>query len=223
MNGVELPKKKTSWRKTLWAYLGNREPDPVPVEPLPPPPTPVQYVFDLVLKNPEELKIFEDRNNALDTLIEGARSMGQKTLLVQLQTEKEVRKFENALFASDRKRVITETQLLKFVKGCEKGLCLDWVADFVRPIPPGIVVAKIKCDEIGFFDNYVILHFDPTNKGTTEAARKAEEARVKDPILFGVMLGSRKLYFVGDWEDEYCDLTLQKIVDQLAEGPLEIK
>lgn len=100
---------------------------------------------------------------------------------------------------------------MKFVKGCEKGLCLDWVADFVRPIPQSVVETKQKCDEIGFFDNYVVLHFDPDNKATTEKARQ-EAVRPRDPILFGIMLGSRRLYFVGDWVDEFCDLTPQKIV-----------
>jgi len=188
----------------------------------PPPPTPVQYVFDLVLNNPEELKVFEDRNLALEKMIENARSMHQGTLLKQLLLEKEVRKFENALVATGRKKVITEAQLLKFVQGCEKGLCLDWVADFIRPIPEEVANAKHECDKIGFFDNYVVLHFDPKNKGTSEKAREAEAIRIKDPILFGVMKGSRKLYFIGDWMDEYCDLTLQKIIDKLAE-PLEIK
>jgi len=65
------------------------------------------------------------------------------------------------------------------------------------------------------FDNYVILHFDPDDRGTDEEARKA----ARDPVLFGVVKGSRVLYFVGDWVDELCDLTLEQIAETLAVGP----
>lgn len=206
---------ETPWYKRLF----KRTPKRHTVTPEITTPTPVQYVFDLVLKNPEELKVFEDRNLAFEKSIEAAKLAGQGTLVKQLLAEKEVRKFENALVATGRKRYLSEAQLLRFVKGCEKGLCLDWVADFVRIIPSEVVQAKVACDALELFDNYVVLHYDPDNKGTTEEAR----AKARDPILFGVMKGSRKLYFVGDWIDELCDLTFSQIVDKLAEGPLEIK
>jgi len=31
----------------------------------------------------------------------------------------------------------------------------------------------------------------------------------------GIIEGSEKLYYVADWEDEFCDLTLDDIVDKL--------
>lgn len=45
---------------------------------------------------------------------------------------------------------------------------------------------------------------------------------MKDPILFGVMEHSRKLYYIGDWKDEYCDLTLEDMFTSLGEKVLEI-
>ncbi len=36
------------------------------------------------------------------------------------------------------------------------------------------------------------------------------------PILFGVIKGRRRLYFVGDWVDEFCDLTFDQIADALG-------
>jgi hypothetical protein len=44
---------------------------------------------------------------------------------------------------------------------------------------------------------------------------KAEVEKAKDPILFGVLKGTRNLYFIGDWIDEYCDLTLDKFLSTL--------
>jgi hypothetical protein len=191
------PKKRSWWRRWF-----TRTPKPISVK----------YVFEQVLSNPEELVIFNERAAALQALTDNARAAGQKSLLAQMQAEREVRQFENALFARGQKRYLSETQLLKFVRGCEKGLCLDWIQSFIRPIPPSVVAAKIKCDDLGLFDNYVVLHYDPENRGTT----KADREKAKDPVLFGVMRGSRKLYFVDDWVDEHCDLTFQQIVDKLG-------
>lgn len=39
----------------------------------------------------------------------------------------------------------------------------------------------------------------------------------KDPILFGVIAGSNKLYFIGDWIDEYCDLRFDDVVKQCTD------
>ena len=201
------------WWKRMWS-----KPKPTPKAP----PVPVKYVFDLVLSNPEELKVYKERGDAFQEMLANAKAAGQKSLIVQLEAEREIRNFENALFAKGMKKYISEAQLLKFVRGCERGLCLDWVRNFTRVIPKEVVAAKVRCDEAGLFDNYVVLHFDPENKGTTKEDRAAEEARKRDPILFGVMRGSRKLYFVGDWVDEFCDLTFQQLVDKLGD-PLEIK
>lgn len=198
---------KPSW----WRRLFSRKPKP-------PVPREVKYVFDLVLSNKEELAVFTERGNALHSLLEQSRSSGQKSFVSQLEAELEIRKFENALFALDLKRYISEAQLLKFVQGCQRGLCLDWVRYFTRPIPAEVIATKNRCDHEGLFDNYAVLHYDPQEKGTSAADRAKEEARKRDPILFGLMRGSRKLYFIGDWVDEFCDLTLQQIVDKLGTG-----
>lgn len=35
-------------------------------------------------------------------------------------------------------------------------------------------------------------------------------------IIFGVIASSKKLYYITDWIDEYCDLTLEQFVDTLG-------
>ena len=51
---------------------------------------------------------------------------------------------------------------------------------------------------------------------------KKEKEIKKDPILFGVIKKSRKLYYVADWKDEVCDLTLDKMFSELGENVLKI-
>lgn len=43
-------------------------------------------------------------------------------------------------------------------------------------------------------------------------------------ILFGLIEGRRRLYVVGDWVDEICDLTMDQIADSIGNDAIgEIK
>ena len=180
----------------------------------PPKPVPVETVFHLVLSDPQELATFNERSDAFAGAIKSAKAAGQIVLVEQYERERDSRKFENVLYAKGYKKFLTEEQLLRFARNCQKGLCLDWTRYFVRPIPADVVAAKLTADEADLFDNYVVLHFDPEDKATTETDRD----RARDPILFGVFKGSRRLYYIKDWTDELCNLTLQQIVDSLGEA-----
>ncbi len=48
-----------------------------------------------------------------------------------------------------------------------------------------------------------------------------EHRKMKDPILFGWIKENNRLYFIADWEDEFCDLTFDEIVDVVGETKIE--
>lgn len=86
---------------------------------------------------------------------------------------------------------------------------------YEREIPDEIVdiINNVK-DK---FDQLYIIFTDYT--GATE--RQVEhDRRQKDPILFGTFQNSStrcvidRFYYLGDWVDEYCDLTLDKVVNE---------
>ena len=88
--------------------------------------------------------------------------------------------------------------------------------NYEREIPDEIVdvIAKVR-DK---FDQLYVLFTDYTG----EVERQVEkERRQKDPILFGTFQDKKsrtvidRFYFLGDWEDEYCDLTLDKMVNEV--------
>jgi hypothetical protein len=81
-------------------------------------------------------------------------------------------------------------------------------------MPQDIVDKIAKINQLEVFDNYVVLYYDPDGKIYKETAK--EEAKRKDPIIFGVIAGSEKLYYVADWVDEYCDLTLEAFIDAIG-------
>ena len=118
------------------------------------------------------------------------------------------------MFAEGYYYVIDEQTIVDFIKKCEKGLSLDYIKNFARPIPQEVVNKISKLNELEIFDNYVVLHYDPEELSYKET--EYERAKRKDPIIFGLIAGSKKLYYVTDWIDEYCDLTLEKFVDTLG-------
>lgn len=90
--------------------------------------------------------------------------------------------------------------------------------NYEREIPDEIAkaVAKVK-DK---FSNFYVVFTDYTGKVEKQVE---QERRDKDPILFATFedKNSRtiveRFYFIGDWEDEYCDLTLDKMVGEMKE------
>ena len=88
---------------------------------------------------------------------------------------------------------------------------------YMREVPDELVDTIEKVKDI--FDEFYVVFTDYTGK---EERRVEKERRDKDPILFGVFKNrtnvSDRFYFIGDWVDEYCDLTLDKMIEQYKEA-----
>ena len=84
---------------------------------------------------------------------------------------------------------------------------------YMREVPDELVETIEKVKDI--FDEFYVVFTDYTGK---EERKVEKERRDKDPILFGVFKNSTnvsdRFYFLGDWVDEYCDLTLDKMIEQ---------
>ena len=84
--------------------------------------------------------------------------------------------------------------------------------NYPREIPDELVETIEKTKDI--FDEMYVLFTDYTG----EVEKEVEKER--DPILFGSFIDrtvdemSQRMYYLGDWVDEYCDLTLDKLVSQ---------
>lgn len=92
------------------------------------------------------------------------------------------------------------------------------IEKYERDIPDEIVeiVSKVK----NHFDKLYVLFTDYTGRVERQIEK---ERRDKDPILFGTFQNQKsrtiieRFYYLGDWEDEYCDLTLDKMVNQIKD------
>ena len=171
--------------------------------------------FSLVkASSKESVATYRDRVSDYLKSIHNAVTVGQTALVEDLLRGLVTNKYESVLFAEGLYYVVNEQQMVSFVKQCEKGIKLEYVKNFTRPMPQDIVDKIAKINQLEVFDNYVVLYYDPDGKIYKETAR--EEAKRKDPIIFGVIAGSEKLYYVADWVDEYCDLTLEAFIDAIG-------
>jgi hypothetical protein len=163
------------------------------------------------------VEIAEHYKNA----IEQAKASGQDAQKDRLERLLDATRTEAHLVQLGLKKYVTEEQVVDFYELTDsaKNLKLTWIKNFIPLIPSDIIETKKELDDKELFDNYVILHYDPENKASKMTPKEKEYK--KDPILFGVIKGSRKLYFVGDWKDEYCDLTLSDMFEKLGEKVFE--
>lgn len=180
----------------------------------------VQDFFKSVKNSTQELRVVIDRAKGFDEALRRARQTGQKAMEERLLAGAQAVRAESQLLALGLTKFLSEETLVEFVKKSPRGLRLDWVRNFTRLIPDEVLETKVKCDELLIFDNYVVLHYDPEGKSWAET--QAEVEARKDPILFGVVEGKRVLYYIGDWVDEYCDLTLEGLAEVLGREVPEV-
>jgi hypothetical protein len=179
-----------------------------------PPEITIHEFFSSIKNKQKDLEIVHGRAIGYECALEQARKAGQKALVEQLMIGLDATRSETQLHTLGLTTVLTEAILVEFVKKSPKGLRLDWIKNFTRVVPDEVLEAKLKCDERNIFDNYVVLHYDPDKKSWAET--EAEKRDRQDPVLFGVIKGRRLLYFVGEWIDEFCDLSLDEIAEVLS-------
>ena len=194
---------------------------------LPPPPPQKPHpstVFSLIVANKEELAIMKDKVEKLKLMMEEAKDNGQIALFEKIRSKANITLLEDQLVSNKFNKIVSESQMIEFVTGYEKDLSMTYIKNFIRAIPKEVTDNKKILDNLCIFDNYIILHFDPNEKNfaMTQEEINAEAARRRDPILFGLIKGSRKFYFIGDWSDEYCDLTLDKFIEKYTEEKITL-
>jgi len=147
-------------------------------------------------------------------LAEKYKKTGQIKSLNKLKFLTEVMKKEEVLIDLGVNKFIYRNVIEDYIENVSKEVVkIQDLKNFTREIPDEIV--EVICKTKNIFNKFYVIFTDYT--GLEE--RKVElERREKDPIIFGVftedMHVSDRFYYLGDWEDEYCDLTLDKLVSE---------
>lgn len=102
----------------------------------------------------------------------------------------------------------------------DKQLSIIELSRYEREVPDEIADVVAMCKENDLFDEYMVL-FTDYHKEMSKKTRKQD--REKDPILFGIFLNKDedtacpRFYYLGDWEDEHCDLTLERMLAKIGD------
>lgn len=186
---------------------------------------------DLVYAEECFSRIKDSKNNVTDEYL----SQLYDTCLALLQKFKvtgQVRAIQKLMYHLDtieREREVVKLGVSKFVyygdiqdyieMSKNKDIKIIELKNYERDIPDDIVATIERVG--GLFDAMYVLFTDYT--GTVSKQIKREE-RTKDPILFGVFKNEEtrtiieRFYFLGDWEDEYCDLTLDRMISDMKKA-----
>jgi hypothetical protein len=177
---------------------------------------PLTY-FDYVKSKTEEMSDYKlnDILQNINYLADKAYKTGQTEQLIKMKTF--------FIECIEREYKLLEMGITKYVYSDDITMYINHIGNkevkiielnrYPREIPDELVdtITKTK----GIFDNYYVLFTDYTGKVERQVKR---ELREKDPILFGAFIRTNstelyeRLYYLGDWADEYCDLTLDKFI-----------
>ena len=148
----------------------------------------------------------------------GQEALGNKLLL---ELAREVK--ESAIYAKGIRYYVDREVLSRVKNKIRDGHISDTkLKDYTRVIPKDVLAKKKAVEDV--FDGFVIYHY--YNNAIEKKLEKKqqmspdEKRNMKDPILFGWINECDRLYFIGDWEDEYCDLTFDEIIGVVGEAKL---
>lgn len=179
-----------------------------------------QQYFDKVkeskikITDEDLLKVYENAEVLLNKAMITKQVSAAKKLVFHLETIEK----ERELVKMGIDTFVYKDDIEEFIDNVAKNTVkIIELERYEREVPDDIV--KVVADTKHLFDKLYVIFTDYTGKVEKQAMK--ERAKEKDPILFGTFQDKSnrvlidRFYFLGDWEDEYCDLTLDKMVSEM--------
>lgn len=176
--------------------------------------------FDMVKENKKKitdedlLKAYENAEILLQKAMITNQVNASKKLVFHLETIEK----ERELVKMGIDTFVYKDHIEEFIDNVSKNTVkVIELERYEREIPDEIVDIISKTSHL--FDRLYVVFTDYTGKIEKQAIE--ERRKEKDPILFGTFQDKKnkvimdRFYFLGDWEDEYCDLTLDKMVVEM--------
>lgn len=180
--------------------------------------TPSQY-FDFLkgAKNTITTEALKRSYDVFITLAEKYNRLGQVESMKKLCFLADVLTKEEKLIEMGITTFVYRDVIEDYIEHvADKSVKIIELSRYMREVPDELVDTIDKAK--GIFDELYVVFTDYTGK---EGRKVEKERRDKDPILFGVFKNQTnvadRFYFLGDWVDEFCDLTLDKMVEQYKE------
>jgi len=180
-----------------------------------------QLYFKFVKNNLKKLPYlsqfkFNSRIKKIESAFEKAAKAGMVSLSEKLIATLIIETRESAIYARGVKMFVEKGVLNKYKQSLNNGHISDTLFEkYTRVIPDDVLEKKKKTE--GVFDSYVIYHYFNEKQDDVSKMSNDEKNAMRDPILFGRIKETDKLYFIADWEDEYCTLTFSELADVMGD------
>jgi len=166
------------------------------------------------IKNEMRIPKTEDMIKSLDVVHDMyimLEKSGQYEKAKEIQTYARILTFEITLVKNGIVKYLLEKDVIDFLLKSEQGIGITFLRYYNNILPLDIVKKKIDIDNLLIFDNYVVLYYDPEQSIFRSHTEKEDERIARDPILFGMIEGSNKLYYICDWIYKDDDITMEKV------------
>ena len=163
-----------------------------------------------------EQREIEARLLNLRKIIQSCGETGQTALADQILIEQAVAIRQQEAAAAGFGTYVIRKDVNRFKDRSKTRIDFEPLDHFPRPIPLGIRNKIVAVKKKQIFDELLVLFHNPTQ----EQLRSTKEKIItKDPILFGrFAYAPDTLYYICDWEDEVCHLTMKEFVKQLSQA-----
>ena len=160
-------------------------------------------------------KMIESRIEKLEKAFDEAVEAGQDVLAKKFLDTLNQEAKEIMLLAKGFDKYVERDIVLKYKNQIRGGhISNTLLKDFTRIIPKKILDLKKKAE--GIVDDFEIYHYwNEEEQQKVEKKEKIcpeEKAKMRDPVMFGLIKGSNRMYFIGEWDDEYCDLSFNEMI-----------
>lgn len=169
-------------------------------------------IFEFIKAHMNDTQVHDliTQAQVLGKLLVKARALGQDAFSDSLRVRIACNLKEQEFRVRGYGKWFSRSAIKKFQDVANVRLELVDLSHFSRPIPaiPAALIQKLN--EAQVFHRLMILHMNPTGD---QALSFAERIKKKDPILFGTsQYNDDRLFYITDWVDEVCDLTMDKLL-----------
>lgn len=203
----------TAWDRVKNAVRRRRKTVPVEI-------AMVDLLDHIELTSTPELAARLEKLNEIEA---GMRTAGQYKKAEVVKQLRTIVAEESVVVAAGFTAYVSEDTMIEFLRKSERGTMVDFLRYYDDEIPPEAIEKKVAADRLMVFDNYVVAHYSDliqkaakVEKKVSDKEEKRQREKRRDPILFGLIKNSRKLYFICDWKTDTDDLTLEKLEKELG-------
>lgn len=175
------------------------------------------YVKDMK-KNIEDENLQAVADNCL-TLLKKTKLTGQTSLAKKIVNQYSLIMKELKAASFGFETIVYKSDIEKFIDKISKHpVKIIELQNYPREIVDEVLEKLMLAKDNELFDEYYVLFTDYTGEETKKVAKARRD---KDPILFGAFknedrdgIPEERFFYIGDWVDEYCELTLDEMLKQ---------